>query len=150
MSKNFRLNQSAISISLMIVFVTISFFAFNSYGKKISELEDYSSVNSYLETGAMILHDNLSAEDYALSYVPKSGWVFIIKNYGQFGFERVSSAIKGSLESVELLVLQDKLKPSAKLTISLKLDLAEDYLITFQAKDLEDTSKWAVYQGSNK
>ena len=137
----------SITIFTIVVITLVSLISVSAHGKKINEIENYSNVNSYLETDALVLHDNLGAQDYSLSYVPQFGWVFIVKNYGQYNFQRVSSAIKRSLESVELLILQDRLAPDTKLTIVLKLDLAPDHFITFKAKNLENSDKWTVYRG---
>lgn len=141
--------KSSIIFTLTVV-ALFSLGMVSIHGKTINEIENYSSVSSYLETDALILHDNLGAQDYSLSYVPKSGWVFIVKNYGQYSFQRASSVIKSSLSSVELLILRDELKKNTKLTVALKLDLAADYYITFQAKDLKNTDKWTIYRGRSR
>lgn len=130
----------------LVLFVLVSVVMVGAYGKTTKDIENYSSINGYLETDALILHDNLGAQEYALSYVPEYGWLFIVKNYGQYNFEEVASAIQRSLESVELLILQDRLDPDTKLTVALKLDLATDHFITFKAENLQDTDKWTVYR----
>ena len=132
---------------LILVFGLVCLVVLSVHGRQISEIEDYSSVNRLLETDALVLHDNLGAEDYSLSYVPEFGWVFMVKNYGQYDFKKVSSAIKRSLESVELLILQDRLDPNTMLTVALKLDLAADHFITFRAMNLKNTDEWTVYRG---
>ncbi|MBS3793126.1 hypothetical protein KGY77_10860 [Candidatus Bipolaricaulota bacterium] len=132
---------------LILIFTLVCLVVLSIHGRQVNEIENYSSVNRLLETDALVLHDNLGAQDYSLSYIPEFGWVFIVKNYGQYDFKKVSSAIKRSLESVELLILQDRLDPNTKLTVALKLDLAADHFITFQAKDLKNTDEWTVYTG---
>lgn len=137
------------NITLTIVlFTLVSVVVVSAYGKTTKDVENYSSVHGYLETDALILHDNLGAQEYALSYVPEYGWLFIVKNYGQYNFQKVSSAIQRSFESVELLIIQDRLDPDTKFTVALKLDIAADLFITFKAKNLQDTDKWTIYRGN--
>jgi len=132
----------------LVLFVLVSVVIVGAYGKTTKDIENYSSINGYLETDALVLHDNLGAQDYSLSYVPEYGWVFIVKNYGQYNFQKVSLAIQRSFESVKLLILQDRLDPNTMLTVALKLDLAADHFITFKAKNLQDTDKWTIYRGN--
>ena len=115
--------------------------------QEIISMEGYEDIANPLKSDCWALGDALVAQHSSVSYIPEVGWLFIIENAGQFDFEKMATAVKENLISLDLLLARKQIANNTKMFISFKVILADDYILVFNAEDLSNTEKWKVYKG---
>lgn len=137
-------------LGVLIVSLVFSLIVFSGYvlSQEATVIEGYSEVNRLLGSDCFALKEALLAKSAAMSYIPNVGWLFVVENAGKFSFERMATAVQDNLISLDLLIARKQITGSAKIIVSFKVQLGDDYILVFHAKDLNDVNKWKIYKGS--
>jgi len=132
-------------VALVIILVTFNILA-QKVDEKIINIKDYELKKSAFVGDCYGLKDALSARYVSASYIPNVGWLISVEGAGQFNFDKMTTAIQNQLEfSLDLEV--GVVEKETKIFVSFKLSFGDDYILIFNAGDLDNVENWKIYKG---
>ena len=141
------MKSKILAVVLLIVLITFnSNILAQKVDEKIINIKDYELKKSAFVGDCYGLKDALSARYVSPSYIPDVGWLISVDGAGQFNFDKMTTAIQNQLWfSLDLEV--GVVEKGTKIFVSFKLIAGDDYILIFNAGDLDNVENWKIYKG---
>ena len=136
-------------ILVVVLAIILVVFSSSILGQKVDEkiinVKDYELKKSAFVGDCYGLKDALGARYVSPSYIPDVGWLISVDGAGQFNFDKMAVAIQNQLWfSLDLEV--GAVEKETKIFVSFKLTFGDDYILVFNAGDLDNVEKWKIYR----
>lgn len=133
-------------VVLVIILVAFSSILAQKVGGKIINIEDYELKKSAFVGDCSGLKNALAARYVSPSYIPDIGWLISVDGAGQFNFDKMATIIQDQLWfSLDPEVRA--VEKGTKIFVAFKLIAGDDYILVFNAGDLNNVENWGVYRG---
>ncbi len=147
--------KSLVGIIALGMVLVISLGAFDSNilaqedDEKVINIGDYGSKNNSFTRDCYFLKDTLGAGHVNASYIPNVGWLISVEEAGQFNFDKMTTAIQ-DLSRFSLGLETGVVKRETKIFVSFEVLGEADYILVFNAEDLNNVENWKIYKGDKE
>jgi len=150
------LKNSLVRIIVLGIVLVISLGTFDSNilaqeaaDEKIININDYGLKKSYFTSDCYFLKDALCAEHVNASYIPNVGWLINVEEAGQFNFDKMKTAIQDQF-IFSLDLENGVVKRGTKIFVFFEVFDGDDYILAFNAEDLDNVDNWKIYKGGKE